>query len=193
MVSSILFRGGDRDYELHLWFRMVEIVEDLDQAKALAHEHHLLAESSKPAEIGPMGTTPIGQAPIPFTLLIGKVWIDLIEASIGHFGGFDDTSRLPTSVEYNPALAGRRGVRLVFRATSCGLDPFDDKFKQLICEFRTVAEGECSEVLIPFGDWLAHGAPNQSNWPNPACKYFVSGNVACWHSCDMPNDAADVR
>jgi hypothetical protein len=45
---------------------MREIAEDLDQAKPLAHEHHILPESSEPAEIGAVGAAPIGQAPIAF-------------------------------------------------------------------------------------------------------------------------------
>jgi hypothetical protein len=40
--------------------QLCQIAEDLDQAKALAHEHHILTESSEPPEIGPMGATPIG-------------------------------------------------------------------------------------------------------------------------------------
>jgi len=41
---------------------MRQIVEDLDQATALAHKHHVLIESSD--EIGPMGDTPTSQTPI---------------------------------------------------------------------------------------------------------------------------------
>ena len=104
-----------------------------------------------------MGTTPIGQAPITFALIIREGCVDFIEAPIGYFGGFDDTARFSTSVEHDPALTGRRGVRLVFRATSCGFDAFDDKFKQLICEFGTVAKRKPSEMLIRFGDRLVHG------------------------------------
>jgi hypothetical protein len=148
--------------EHQLWFRMLEIAEDLDQAKALAHEHHVLTESSQSVKIGPMGATPIGQAPVAFALIIGKGCVDFIKAPIGYFGGFDDTARFSTSVEHDPALTGRRSVRLVFRATSCGLDAFDYKFKQLIREFGTVAEGKRSEVLIPFGDRLAHGLPQRT-------------------------------
>jgi hypothetical protein len=107
-----------------------------------------------------MGTTPIGQAAIAFALIIRKGRVDFIEAPILYFGRFDDTARFSTPVEHDPALTGRRGVRLVFRATSCRLDALDYKFKQLICEFGTVAEGERSEVLIPFGDRLAHVLPN---------------------------------
>jgi hypothetical protein len=121
-----------------------------------------------------MGATPVGQAPVPFTLIIRKACIDLIEAPIGDFGGFDDTARFSTSVEHNPALARRRGVRFVFRAASCGLDPLDYKLEQLVCKCGAIAEGECSKVLIRFGDWLAHDGANQPNWPNPACKYVVS-------------------
>jgi hypothetical protein len=98
---------------------MIEIAEGLDQAEALAHEHHVLTETSDSAEIGPMGTTPIGQAPIAFASIISKGCVDFIEAPIAYFGEFDDTARLSTSVEHDPALTGRRGVLLVFRATSC--------------------------------------------------------------------------
>jgi hypothetical protein len=121
---------------------MRQIAEDLNQAKALAHKHHILTESSEPAEIGPMGATPIGQTPIAFALIVRKGGVDFIEASICYLGGFDDTARFATSVEHYPALSGRRDVRLVFRATSRGLDPPDYKFKQFICELWTVAKGK---------------------------------------------------
>ena len=141
---------------------MREIAEDLDQAKALAHEHHILTESSEPAEIGPMGAAPIGQAPIAFALIVRKGGVDFIEAPISYLGGFDNTARFSTSVEHDPALTGHRGVRLVFRATGCGLHAFDYKFKQFICELGTVAEGERAKVLIPLRDLLAHGLPKSS-------------------------------
>src|SRR5262245_43925777 len=62
-----------------LWFRMLEIAEDLDQAEALAHQHHVLTESSTSEEVGPMRTTPVGQAPITFALIICKGCVDFIE------------------------------------------------------------------------------------------------------------------
>ena len=108
---------------------MLEFAEDLDHAKALAHEHHVFTESSEPTEIGPMRTTPTGQAPITFALIKRKGCVDFIETLIGYFGGFDDTVRFSTSIEYDPALTRRRGVRLVVSATSCGLNTFDHKFK----------------------------------------------------------------
>ena len=104
-----------------------------------------------------MGTTPKGQAPIPFALVIRKGGVNLVESPIRYLSGFDNTARFSTSVEYDPSLTGRRGVRLVFRAASCGLNAFDYKFEQLICEFWAVAERELPEVLILLGDWFAHG------------------------------------
>jgi hypothetical protein len=139
---------------------MRQIAEDLDQAKPLAHKYHVLTESSEPTEIGPMGATPIGQTPIAFALIVCKGGVHFIEAPIRYFGGFDDTARFATSVEHHPALSGRRGVRLVFRAASRGLDPSDYEFKQFICELGTVAEGESPEVLISLGDRLVHGLPS---------------------------------
>jgi len=137
-----------------------EIAEHLDQAKSLAHEHHILTESSEATEIGPVGATPICQAPVAFALIVRKGGVNFIEAPIGYFGGFDGTARFTTPVEHDPALTECRGVRLVFRAAGGGLDAFDHEFKQLICEFGTVAEGERPEVLIPFRDRLAHGLPS---------------------------------
>jgi hypothetical protein len=161
------------------------IAEDFDQVKALAHEHHIFTESSEPAEIGPMGTTPIGQAPIAFTLIVRKADVDFIEAPIRYLGRFDDTARFSTSVEHDPALTGRRSVRLLLCATSRGLDAFDYEFKQFVCEFRTVAERERPEVSIPFGD-LFHVLPRlqrstvfagQPNRPGTARKHCTGGNV----------------
>ena len=79
---------------------MLQIAEDLDQAKALAHKHHILTESSELAEIGSMSITPIGQTPIAFALIVRKGGVDFIEASICYLGGFDDTARFATSVEH---------------------------------------------------------------------------------------------
>jgi len=98
-----------------------------------------------------MGTTPIRQASIAFTLIIREGGVNLVESPIRYLGGFDDTARFSTSVEYDPSLTGRRGVRLVFCAASCGLHAFDYKFKQLICKFRAVTERELPEMLILVG------------------------------------------
>jgi hypothetical protein len=116
-----------------LWFPMREIAEDLDQAKALAHEHHILTEFTEPAEIGPMSATPMGQALIALTLIVRKDGVDFVEAPIGYLDGLDDTARYSSSVEHDPAFTGRGGVRLILRATGCGLHAFDYKFKQFIC------------------------------------------------------------
>src|SRR6516164_15426 len=128
-----------------------------------------------------MGTTPIGQAPIAFTLIVRKGCVNFIEAPIGYLGGFDNAARFSTPVEHDPAFTGRRGVRLVFRATGCGLHALDYEFEQFICELGTVAERERAEVLISFGDRLAHWLPGSSeydgsarsrraqrSWPGPA-------------------------
>lgn len=109
-----------------------------------------------------MSATPVGQAPIAFALIVRKGGVDFIEAPIRYLGGLDDTARFSTSVEHDPAFAGPRSVRLVFRATGCGLHALDYKSKQFICELGTVAEGERAEVLIPFGDRLAHGLAKSS-------------------------------
>ena len=168
--------------EHQLWLRVREIAEDLDQAEALAHEHHVLTEPSESAEIGPMGATPTGQAPIAFALIVRKGSVNFIEMPIGYLGGLDNAARFSTPVQHDPAFAGRRGVRLVFRATGCGLHALDYECEQFVCELGTVAERECSEVLIPLGDRLAHGLPNlqkttafgaiegQPNWPDPERK-----------------------
>jgi hypothetical protein len=139
---------------------MLQIVEDIDQAKALAHEHHILTEFSEPAEIGSVSTTPIGQASIAFAFVIRKGGVNLSESSIRYLGGFDDTARFSISIEHDPSFTGRRGVRLVLRTASCGLNAFNYQFEQFICEFGAIAEGELSEVPILFGDRLAHGLPS---------------------------------
>jgi hypothetical protein len=136
--------------------------EDLDQAKAFAHEPHVFAEPSEPAEIGTMSIAPIGQTPVAFAFIARKAGIDLVEALIRHLGCFDHAARLAATIKHDPALAGCRGVRLVLRATRRGLHAFDHEFEQLIGERGTVAESECAEVLILFGDRLAPGFPRCS-------------------------------
>ena len=131
----------------------------LDQAKALAHQHHIFAESPEPAEIGPVGVAPIGEASIALTLIVGKGGVDVMEAPIGDLGAFDDTAWFSPSVEHEPALAGRGRVRFVFRAACRGLDTLDDEVEQFIGERRTVAEGEGPQVSIVFGDRPAHERP----------------------------------
>jgi hypothetical protein len=158
---------------------MWEIAENLDQAKALAHEHHVLTESSEPAEIGSMGAPPIGQAPIAFTLIVRKGGVDFIETAIRYFGGFDDAARFSTSIEHDPAFTGRRAVRLVFPAAGCGLHAFDYKSKQFICELGTVAKGERAQVLIALGDRLTHGQVSRDN----GLEAMEAGSLAGWIRC----------
>ena len=146
-----------------LWFRVREIAEDLDQAKAFAHEHHVFAEPSEPAEIGPVRIAPIGQTPVPFALIAREAGIDLVEAPIRHLGAFDHAAGGAATIEHDLALTRCRGVRLVFRATRRGLHALDHEFDQLISKRGAVAESECAEVLIPFGDRLAHGFAARSS------------------------------
>jgi hypothetical protein len=136
--------------------------EDLDQAKAFAHEPHVFDEPSEPAEIGPVRIAPIAQTPVPFALITRKAGIDLAEAAIRHLGGFDHAAGLAATIEHDPTLAGCGGVRLVFRATRRSLHALDHEFEQLIGKRGAVAESECAEVLIPFGDRLAHGFTGSS-------------------------------
>ncbi len=145
-------RHGDR-----LTFRLRDIAEHLDQAETLAHELHVFAEPSEPAEIGSMRIAPIGQTPVAFALIVREAGIDIVEAPIRHLGRFDHATWLATTIAYDPALTGCRGVWLVLRAAGCGLDARDHELEQLIGERGIVAERETAKVLVPSGDRLGHG------------------------------------
>src|SRR5262245_39670260 len=134
------------------WFRAREIVEDLDQAKAFAHEPHVFAEPSQPTEISPVRITPILQTPVALALVARKRDIDLVEAPIGHLSGLDHAAWLATAIEHDPALAGWRGVRLVFCAAGRGLNTHDDErdefhrqawdyHRKRMCEGARTAQG----------------------------------------------------
>lgn len=135
------------------------ISEDLDQAKAFAHEHHVFAESSEPAEVSSMRITPILQTPVAFAFVARKGDIDLVEAPISHLGGFDHAAWFATAIEHDPALAGCRGVRLVFRAAGSGLNTHDHEGEEFIGKLGIVTESECAEVLVPLGDRHGRGVP----------------------------------
>ena len=98
------------------------IGENLDQTKTLAHQHHVFAELSLSPEISAMGIAPVSQAAVALALFIRKAGIDFAEAPIGDLGGFDHASRFAAPVEHDPALARRRGVRLVLGRAGRGLD-----------------------------------------------------------------------
>jgi hypothetical protein len=145
------------DYQL--LFRLREITEDLYQAKAFAHEPHVFAEPSESTEISSMRITPIAQTSVAFALVAREGGIDLVEAPIHHLGAFDYAAWLAATIEHDPAFAGRRSVRLVFRAAGRSLNPLDYEFEELIGKLQIVAESEASQVLIPFGDRLGHRLP----------------------------------
>lgn len=55
--------------------------EDLDQAEAFPDQHHLFAKSSEAAEADPTGVPPIGQTPIPSSVLMREGGVDFIEVA----------------------------------------------------------------------------------------------------------------
>src|SRR5262249_46598325 len=135
-----------------------DIAEDLDQAKTFAHQLHVFAEPSEPAEISAMRITPIGQTPVAFALVACEAGIDLVEVPIRHLSSFDHAARLAATIEHDPAFAECRGVWLILGATGGGLDARDHEFEQLIGKLGIVAESESAKALIPFGHRLAHGS-----------------------------------
>src|SRR5262245_61792290 len=127
-------------------------LENLDQAEAFAHQHHVFAKLALPAEIIAVRRAPVVEAAVAFALLESKGRIDLAEPAIGHLGRFDDTARFAASVEDDPALARGRGVGFVLGAAGRGLDAPDDEIEQLVGKRRPVAERQRSQAAIFFRD-----------------------------------------
>src|SRR5690242_18206333 len=119
---------------------IVTFLENLDQAEAFAHQHHVFAKLALPAEIIAVRIAPVIEAAVAFALFKGKGRIDLAEAAIGHLGRFDHASRLAAAVEHDPALGGCRGVGLIFRGAGRGLQAPDHEIEQLVGQLRPVAE-----------------------------------------------------
>src|SRR5215813_5656714 len=92
---------------------MGTFLENLDQAEAFAHQHHVFAKLALPAEIIAVRIAPVVEAAVAFAFFVGKGGINLAEAAIGHLGRFDHAARLAAAVEHDPALAGRGSVGLV--------------------------------------------------------------------------------
>src|SRR4029079_8672334 len=69
---------------------MMQFLEYLDQAEAFAHQHHVLAKLALPAEIIAVRIAPVFEAAVAFAFVVSKVGFDLAEATVGHFGRFDD-------------------------------------------------------------------------------------------------------
>src|SRR5689334_13581395 len=121
---------------------MTLFLENLDQAEAFAHQHHVFAKLALPAEIIAVRVAPVVEAAVAFAFLKGKGRVDLAEAAIGHLSRFDHAARLAAPIEHDPALAGCRGVWLVLGAAGRGLDAPDDEIEQLVGKRRPVAERE---------------------------------------------------
>src|SRR6201988_697284 len=115
---------------------ILPFLENLDQTKAFAHQHHVFAKLALPAEIIAVCVAPVVKAAITFALLVSKGGVDLAEAAIGHLGGFDDATGLAAPIGHDPALARRRGVGLVLAAAGCGLDTPDHEIEQLVGKLR---------------------------------------------------------
>src|ERR1700689_2131813 len=118
------------------------VCENLNQAKALAHQHHVFAELSLPSEISAMRVAPKSEAAVALAFVMGEGGIDFAVTAIGHFQRFDHAARHSASVAHNPALAGCRGVGLVLRAAGRGLDALEHKPEQFVGKLRAVAERE---------------------------------------------------
>src|SRR5262245_22940308 len=131
---------------------ILQFLENLDQTKAFAHQHHVFAKLALPAEIIAVRVAPVVEAAVAFAFLVGKGGIDFAKGAIGHLGGFDNATRLAAPIEHDPALARRRGVGLVLGAAGCGLDAPDHEIEQLVGKLRPVAERERPEAAIFFRD-----------------------------------------
>src|ERR1700751_474583 len=131
---------------------ILPFLENLDQTKAFAHQHHVFAKLALPAEIVAVRVAPVVEAAVAFAFLVSKGGVDLAEAARGHLSGFDDASRLAAAVEHDPALAWRRGVGLVLGAAGRGLDAPDHEVEQLVGKRGPVAERERPEATIFFRD-----------------------------------------
>src|SRR5215470_8232664 len=92
---------------------MGTFLENLDQAEAFAHQHHVFAKLALPAEVIAVGAAPVVEAAVAFTLFKREVGFDLAKSAIAHLGGFDHATWLTAPVEHDPAFARSRGIGLV--------------------------------------------------------------------------------
>src|SRR5438552_9211449 len=67
---------------------IVPFLENLDQTKAFAHQHHVFAKLALPAEIVAVRIAPVVDAAVAFAFLVSKGGVDVAEAAIGHLGRF---------------------------------------------------------------------------------------------------------
>src|SRR2546430_6204819 len=113
--------------------RDVAAFENLDQAKTLAHQHHVFAELSLALKISAMRRSPISEAAVAFAFLVGKGSIDVVVPAVSDFDRFDHPARVAPAVDYDPAFTRRRGGRLIPRAAGRGLWGPPHHGEQLIC------------------------------------------------------------
>src|SRR5207253_10674318 len=132
--------------------RDVAAFENLDQAKTLAHQHHVFAELSLALKISAMRRSPISEAAVAFAFLVGKGSIDVVVPAVSYFDRFDHAARIAAAVDYDPAFTGRRGVRLILGAAGRGLEASQHKVEQLICQRGSIAECERAQAPIFFGN-----------------------------------------
>ena len=81
--------------------------EDFNEAKALAHQHHVFAKLALTAEILPMRGAPPGEAAIAFAFIGGERRVHVRKAAIGDFGRLDDATRRAAAVAHDPLFARR--------------------------------------------------------------------------------------
>src|SRR5262245_45685772 len=127
-------------------------LENLDQAEAVAHQHHVFAKLALPTERIAVLISQVVEAAVAFAFFVGKGGINLAEAAIGHLGRFDHAARLAAAVEHDPAFAGRGGVGFVLGAAGRGLEAPDDEIEQIVGKLRPVAKGKRPQAAIFFRD-----------------------------------------
>src|SRR2546430_4567230 len=101
--------------------RDVAALENLDQAKTLAHQHHVFAELSLALKISAMRRSPISEAAIAFAFLVGKGSIDVVVPAVSEFDPFDLAARNASAVAGDPAVTRGPGGPLNLGAAGRGL------------------------------------------------------------------------
>src|SRR2546430_2697556 len=119
--------------------RDVAAFENLDQAKTLAHQHHVFAELSLALKISAMRRSPISEAAVAFAFLVGKGSIDVVVPAVSDFDRFDHPARVAAAVDYDPACTGRRGGRLILGAAGGGLGGSSHQVWEIIGQRRAIA------------------------------------------------------
>ena len=139
-------------------------LENLNQTKAFAHQHHVFAKLALPAEISAVRVVASSR---------GCGRLRLLRRRRPHrLRGSGDRSTsvvsitqagVAASVEHDPAFARRRRVRLVLGGAGRGLHALDHEVEQFVGQFRPVAEGERAQALIFRRDALTCSIPRRAS------------------------------